>query len=248
MYVFDGKCPHCGSDRGFAAFGVSGCEMFDFGESSFSPAILDKWRRKYADNELGWYSLGGVCLKCKKPVVAYILAGLNERKLIYQSLKNDEIEYSEKRIHTEKIEIYPKPEQEYSHESIPAGINKRFKSVQIMLKTDGIYPSDILTACRDTLESAVNDIGAMDGKENLKKKIKTLLEDGIITTQIHRWAETIADFGNDGAHYGEGTREDADEMVEFTKIFLQYAYEFPARIRQKRKEIDKRREERRKKG
>lgn len=42
----------------------------------------------------------------------------------------------------------------------------------------------------------------------------------------------------------EGTREDAEEIVEFTKVFLQYAYEFPKKIEKLKEKIDERKKER----
>lgn len=244
MYIFEGKCPHCHSDRGFKAFGVSGLRMFDFNNSDFSPALLDKWRNKYGTDNLGWYSLGGTCLKCKMPIVAYVLAGTKERKKIFESIMRSDLDQTPEDIPIEKIEIFPKPEAVYADESVPLPIRERFIGVQHMLRTEGMYAPDILTNCRNTLEQAVNDIGTMSGEDNLAKKLKKLLELNIISKVIYDWSTTIKDFGNDGAHYAEGTMEDARAMADFTKIFLMYVYEFPARIKERQEKLGKTRGER----
>lgn len=194
MYIFEGKCPHCSSDKGFNAFGVSHMETFDPEKSDIAPVLKNKWEKDYKNNPLAWYSIGGNCLKCKKPVVAYILAGSEERKKIYESIKKEEINYSMEILRIERIRIYPEPEAIYSHESIPDFVRRRFKSAQAMLRTPDVEAPEILAACRNTIEQAVNHIGNLSSKESLKAKIGKLHKQGLISNAIYNWAEAIKDF------------------------------------------------------
>ena len=56
-------------------------------------------------------------------------------------------------------------------------------------------------------------------------------DQGIITETIKDWAHIIRDNGNDAVHELNGKREDAEDLLNFTKIFLQYAFELPAVIK-----------------
>lgn len=199
MYYFEGKCPHCGSDKGFNAFGVSRMEIFDYASSEFHDAILERWKRIYSDNPLAWYSLGGSCLNCRKPIVAYVLAGSEERKKIHKYINDSELENRRHLIRIERIKIYPEPEPPYSNDSIPPEIREHFIAVQQMFQNN-ILPRIVLTECRTVLEAAVNDFGKMSGKENLKQKIEKLFDAGLVTIHIKNWAMTIKDFGDGATH------------------------------------------------
>ena len=48
---------------------------------------------------------------------------------------------------------------------------------------------------------------------------------------LAEWAHIIRDDGNSATHEARGTQQEAEELVEFTKLFLQYTFEFPARVK-----------------
>ena len=45
-------------------------------------------------------------------------------------------------------------------------------------------------------------------------------DQGIITETIKDWAHIIRDNGNDAVHELNGKREDAEDLLNFTKIFF----------------------------
>ena len=96
-----------------------------------------------------------------------------------------------------------------------------------MLK-QGLSPSLVITGCRSVLEISVNELGA-EGK-TLQHKINNLKEKSIVNGVLADWAHQIRLEGNSAVHQMEGTQEEAEELVEFTKLFLQYTFEFPSRV------------------
>lgn len=233
MFNFEGKCPHCNSDRGFRAFGASGFKKFDEASDGVgtAPALLAKWREKYANNCLGWFSVAGQCQSCNKPVVAHVLAGDEERREIIKYL-NDFDRVCQPRI--EKIEIFPKPELPYRPKGLKnEAVADSFVEVQKML-AENYMPHNILMNCRTILENALAELGKTKN-EHLYPAIERLYKEGKITECLYKWAHIIRDLGNQSVHAMTGTKDDAREMVEFIRIFLLYAFELPARIAEKQR-------------
>lgn len=210
-------------------FHIGPYETFDYKATAIPAGIVGMLKDRYRENELRWAYLGGVCPQCKKPVVAMALCGRNEMSQITASLGDMN------RIctpHLEKVEIYPNPVEYYSHTSIPEELRESVLAIQKM--RDDSYPSHIIIAtCRTILENAVTALGETSG-EVLFKKIDNLRKNGRITQDLADWAHIIRNDGNKAVHSMSGTNEEANEMVEFTLIFLQYVFELPARIREKK--------------
>ena len=82
MFEFQGRCPHCSSDRGFFAFGVSVYTVgeYDYSKNSLQEKAILQERRK--DNPLTEFSLAGTCIACKSPIVALCRASLTTRSEI----------------------------------------------------------------------------------------------------------------------------------------------------------------------
>ncbi|AIH04453.1 DUF4145 domain-containing protein [Thermodesulfobacterium commune] len=133
------------------------------------------------------------------------------------------------------LKVYPEPKPVYSHPSLPDKVRVVFEDLQEMLR-EKKEPSLIVGGCRAVLESAIKYLGG-EG-DRLIDKIDDLLRKGIITKPIADWAHHVRIEGNESLHdllYTDITPEEAEEIVEFVKLFLIYTFELPARIKEKRR-------------
>ena len=75
----------------------------------------------------------------------------------------------------------------------------------------------------------------------LGSRLSWLFDNGKLPADLRRLSACIKDDGNDGAHDGTLTKEDAEDQLDFTYIFLERVYTEPKRIEL----AEKRRKERR---
>ncbi|MBQ7607484.1 MAG: DUF4145 domain-containing protein [Desulfovibrionaceae bacterium] len=231
MLYFEGTCPHCHSDKGFLAFGLS---MYTIGEYDYSHNTLEERKileEKRKHNPQTLFSLAGECLSCHTPVVATCAASLNIRDEIKQCIQVADKTLDPLR-RPDVLQIFPQPAQPYAHPSLPDNVRESFIDLQSMV-FEKKRPPFIIMGCRAVLEAAVRNLGG-DGN-NLYERIQDLRENGAITKSLADWANIIRRVGNEAAHELAGSVEDARELVDFTKIFLQFTYELPATIAALRK-------------
>lgn len=130
--------------------------------------------------------------------------------------------------HVITLQIIPQSNNSsYSHDSIPPKISNLFEDLQKMVVSK-LSPALIITGCRGVIEASAIHLGANTG--TLFNKIDALKTSGTISTTLADWAHQIRLEGNEAVHENAGTPQEAEEMVDFTKIFLQYAFELPDRI------------------
>jgi hypothetical protein len=166
------------------------------------------------------------CPNCKQVVLAKIETTLANYQNIQEALKN--FHYTPTLSFINLLEYWPKPPEPYSHESLPDDLKIIYKDLQeiLWLKKS---PSIVVGGCRSVLECALNELGA-EGK-SIRDKIDDLFNKGVITKVLANWAHHIRIEGNTAIHEIKTTPEEANEIVEFTKIFLIYTFELPHRIK-----------------
>lgn len=228
MFTFEGHCPHCHSDRGFHAFGASEYLIgeYDYSKTPFQEAQVLQKRRE--NNPNTFFSLCGSCIACKKPVVATCEASLKILTEIRECIADIDRAYKGKA--TIKT-IFPEPTVLYTHPSLPEDVRNAFVDLQKMLQAR-LQPHFILAGCRTVLEAVVRELGG--NGHTLSARIADLHAQGVITKGLADWAHQIRIGGNDAVHEMSGTPEEARELVEFTKLFLQFTFELPARINEVR--------------
>lgn len=228
MFEFEGHCPHCYSDRGFHAFGASAYTIGEYDYSKNSPQEKEILKERRKDNPLSLFSLAGTCIACNGPVVASCRASLNIRSEIEECIRRNE----KRTNHTVTVDkIFPAPTPPYEHPAIPAKARETFVALQEMLRER--KPAHlIINGCRAVLEASARALGG-EGKF-LSLRIDNLYKKGGITNTLAEWAHQIRLDGNEAVHEMEGTDEEAREIVNFTKIFLQYVFELPDTIQKAR--------------
>lgn len=131
--------------------------------------------------------------------------------------------------------LYPNIEQEHK-EHIPDNIYRSYLS---SIKVQNIDMAFCLIGLRRTLEMICKDKGYTKGM--LGNKLKAMSEDSIIPPIIDKIATGLKDEGNKAAHGDEVefTKETVQNMIEFTRIILNYVYSLPGKIATAQKLIEK---------
>lgn len=222
MLFIEGHCPHCNEKRGFNLFAVSDyrAERSD-GELKNMPHVYQKAKPLPA----GFFA-AGVCVHCAGPILADLEVEDAYLYAMRECVRNHERRYEGPPPRV--LRMYPEPTPPYSHPSLPEEINRDLVDVQTMLKQN-LAPHFIISGCRGVLETAVKILGG-EG-EKLVKRIRDLKEKAVVSGVLADWADHIRLEGNSATHERTGTEEEAREIMEFTKLFLQYTFEFPSRIK-----------------
>ena len=99
---------------------------------------------------------------------------------------------------------------------------------------------DIVT--RDMLP-AENVFGLNSGiRRNLGLRLPWLFDNGNLPESLRELSKCVREDGNDGAHTGTITKTDADDLLDFTTIFLERIYTEPERLRLANARRDSRRD------
>jgi hypothetical protein len=77
------------------------------------------------------------------------------------------------------------------------------------------------------------DIHGLNSKirRNLGLRLPWLLDNGVLPEALRELSACIKDDGNDGAHEGSLSEQDAEDLLDFTFSLLERLYTEPARIR-----------------
>jgi Domain of unknown function (DUF4145) len=71
---------------------------------------------------------------------------------------------------------------------------------------------------------------------NLGPRIDALAKAGRLTNDLQKWAHHVRLEGNDAAHDEDPfTGPEAEELLDFTELFLTYVYSLPGRLKDKMK-------------
>jgi len=173
----------------------------------------------------------GLCINCGFPVL-YIFSLRKDDTAKFESTVDGDYNW------TNKISImnqFPKTPDLFEHSSIPDNINNKYNAA-LKNHINKIDPDVVISTCRGVLELICNNLNAPG--EKLFNKIENLFNENKITDTLYEWATIIRKFGNKSVHEMNGTWDDASELIEFTKIFLEYVYILPAKIAENKKKLE----------
>lgn len=229
MMFLEAECPHCAEKRGFEVFAAS-----DFTADRPLKAIKKDqttepcWINKNMIPDARFFA-AGVCVYCHNPILVELELSDAYLDAIRECITSGKRYTGQKPVITR---AWPQPVPPYSHPALPEKVRELFTDMQTMQKQN-LAPSLIVTGCRSVLEEAVRELGGQ-GK-TLHERISNLNTKAVVNGVLHEWAIAIKNLGNEAVHELSGDKKTADELVEFTKLFLQYTFEFPARIQEIRK-------------
>jgi hypothetical protein len=120
--------------------------------------------------------------------------------------------------------------------TIPPGVRDDFVEA-LKCKSVRSYKATV-TMCRRALQASCHQFGAAGDK--LISQIDDLAKKGKITEALRGMAHDIRKLGNDGAHpdedgLGDVIKEDAEDIVEFTRQYFENVYVMPAKSEAYRK-------------
>ena len=145
--------------------------------------------------------------------------------------------------------VWPKPPTPEIPKNLPENIHDAFLEAERCLINKSFHAA--ATEARRTLEIVVADLLNKSG-ENLKNDIKNLeneenlkedKKDRVLPKAMIEWAHNVRIIGNDSAHNNtppQYSEEDSREALEFTRMFLTYAFTLPERIKKTREERERR--------
>ena len=130
--------------------------------------------------------------------------------------------------------FFPIPKEISAPYGTPDDIANSFRSAKRLLQMgkDADYEGACIMSRRG-IEQAVIELGA-EGK-NLFQKINNLEEKRLIPPAMRDWAHHLREIGNEGAHGGIATEEDAAQAVYFAEMLFTYLYTLPKRMAEYRK-------------
>lgn len=192
----------------------------------------------------GGFGARGVCPRCSIPSLHILVAGpfvkagegeqesnvlvqcQNCRAVIYVVGKRDP-----RTNRYEYKESFPLDDAEsLVDKQIPKGVREDFVEA-LKGKSVSAYKATVVM-CRRALQASCQQFGAEGTK--LIEQIDDLAAKGRITGALRQMAHDIRKLGNDGAHpdedgLGDVIKEDAEDIIEFTRQYFEHVYVMPAK-------------------
>lgn len=215
MVSFNQTCPHCLKDN----------------------AVLIGVHESYR-GEKNIYDVTFMCRSCNKSGIAAVQATNVGGPLRVAQDNCRNIQIPSDNYWFEIIDIYPKITINSAPEDTPERAAKFF----IESKDDfqrGRYETSVMN-CRKVIDISTKYLMGETVKDiNLNKRINTLFEQGKITEQMNSWAHIVRIDGNGAAHSDEEiSKEEAEQILGFTEVFLMYSFTLPAMIEKRRSESE----------
>lgn len=206
-------CPHCRSER----------VGFEFGGE----------RRDVVRDKV-WNTLF-VCRNCREGVVIKL-----ENKKGYRShpgeCTGDPCDQG-----YVMLKVHPKPLEISAPEHVPDAMARDYKEASDSLQRGKSTSAGMMF--RKVLQRATTEIGPDSNtfkKKGLKARIESLAKLHLLTPAMAEWADFLRDEGNDATHEEEEefTQPQAQQMQEFTELFLLYAFTLPGRVAEAREKTE----------
>ena len=133
--------------------------------------------------------------------------------------------------------------QEAAQEELPPKVKRAFNEALACFRIEAW--NGTLCMCRRAIDDALVDLGA-PAKGDLPTKLKALVDNDVIAPPLKDWADQariggkLAAHGTGGDEWGQPDKEwaekdDAEEVLEFSRSFFEYAYVMKARLERRRR-------------
>lgn len=218
MPSFNAKCPYCAAEN--VGFHI----------------IAEQERPSLAETNSGRFILWDVmatCTTCEWSVIAiysHIAPGAR-RKNTPQLCPSDPENWGFK-----LMDIFPHPPPSRTPDHLPDRLTDIFLQAENALKRGYWDASGAMS--RKTLDVAtkllMKDAERQVG--NLGPRIDALAAQGKLTKDLGQWAHHVRLEGNAAAHdEAPFTKDEAEELLDFTELFLTYVFSLPGRMKDKMK-------------
>lgn len=204
-------CPHCGALK--TGFVLRGEVRIDT-----SPTT---------GGEYDWRTLW-ICNRCHEGIVVNV-------RLVGSSSPTSYIHHDIQRAGTITA-IHPKPSAIDAPQHVPDNLSRTYVEAADNLRRENCQSAGMMF--RRVLERSTLAIADGEGSISfdrttpLRKRIRLLADHQLITPAMRDWADVIRFGGNDAAHGDDDDfdQSDAEQLKDFTELFLLYAFTMPKRV------------------
>jgi hypothetical protein len=203
----DSTCPHCLKENSYMQF------------------------IKQANLQHHEYSLVFQCKSCFKLMVAEVIcneiggpSGLAQDS-VYPVVVNNHDQIG-------VFSTYPEVKSYAAPSSTPDRASKFFlESMEDFAR--GRFETSAMN-CRKVIDIATKHLH-LGNEDKLVRRISALREQGLITQEMADWAHIVRIDTNGAVHSDEEfSKDEVDQLLKFTEVFLTYAFTLPALVRDKR--------------
>ena len=219
--VYD--CPRCGASK----------ITFD---------VFGQTYRSTRHNWQNWYEVFCVCRSCQGSTVLVIgLAQYDQREHLYKA--NGIVSYQGDLTKIFEIDGYISLKDRHSislPDHLPTEILSAFKEGASCFGI-GCFnaASTMFRLCLDLatkpLLPSIEDVEASKPNEKQRRdlglRLRWLLDNNLLPQDLAELAKCIREDANDGAHAGSLSREDAEDIVDFTRALLERLITEPAKLK-----------------
>jgi hypothetical protein len=128
------------------------------------------------------------------------------------------------------IGTYPQLAEPDNSPHYPEKLRAVFVELQEDIKAKRTAPR-IVVGCRSVMEVALRQLGYTDKDGNLLARIDKARADGLLTEGMREWAHKVRLDGNEATHELEASAEDARQLMDFIRLFLEVVFVLPERIK-----------------
>jgi len=221
-------CPHCSN---LADFSLNNIAEYRIIGSVNLQANLPRVQIHRAMQPADRVDAFGVasCPLCHGPVMVNFEATLSSLRGMQAAANRPEERFVAGDVKI--LATYPTPAKASRDPAYPEELREIFAEAQedLLLNRSS---ARIVATCRSVLDVATKKLNGK-GKD-LLNRIDNLREEGILTQSLSEWAHTVRINGNEAIHELTATKQEAAEIIEFIKMFLDVAFVLPTRIAERR--------------
>jgi hypothetical protein len=212
------ECPHCGSEKiGFQVLAQ---------HKRLSSLVIQ------GTKQTAWY-VPAVCKHCEGPVIAIYM---HYERATPEHRSPSDCPSDPTRWGYTLGPVFPAPKPNRVPDHLPEGLPHVFQQAANGLRRGDWDASGAMS--RKTVDVATKDLMKDVAKQirDLAPRIDALANAGRLTEDLRKWAHHVRLGGNDATHDEDPfTKEEAEELLDFTELFLIYVYTLPGKMKEKMK-------------
>nr|VFK45773.1 MAG: protein of unknown function (DUF4145) [Candidatus Kentron sp. TC] len=234
MFSIHLECPHCGGQSDFNVINLTQYASKD-------PVPVGQHKPHLSvdiqDGNTKTKAYAAVsCPECRGPVLLVYELPVKVLHNVLDAIRE------KKRIYTgplpRLLHSYPEIEKPISSEHYPDKIKAPFEQAQKQIREpdNEVAAMQVIMLCRGIMDVALKEI--QTNGDTIYKRIESAREKGSITQGLSDWAHHLRLEGNNATHdLGLiGDIEEARELVEFLRLFLEVVFVLPRKIAEKRQQ------------
>jgi hypothetical protein len=214
------ECPHCGADR----------VGFDLAAQQQRPTLITL----RGGERFRMWDVLATCSKCEEAIIAVF--SQNEYADARSPKSPTECKSDPENWGFSLVYVLPPPQPSRVPEHLPELLPNIFLQASNALKRGDWDASGAMS--RKTIDVATKDLMQNEARQirDLGPRIDALAKAGRLTEDLRQWAQHVRLGGNDAAHDEDPfTKAEAEELLDFTELFLTYVYTLPGRLKEKMK-------------